>query len=86
MQNILPKLKNKGQKTLKKKPVANNFNVDTTALSRDFNNYLNMRRVFEKSVMPPKIKEPKAEPKEEGGLHNVLDTDLLYRRKKGLDF
>ena len=85
-QNILPKLKNKGQKALKKKPVANNFNVDTTALSRDFNNYLNMRRVFEKSVMPPKIKEPKAEPKEEGGLHNVLDTDLLYRRKKGLDF
>ena len=85
-ENILPRLKNKGQKTLKKKPVANNFNVDTTALSRDFNNYLNMRRVFEKSVMPPKIKEPKAEPKEEGGLHNVLDTDLLYRRKKGLDF
>ena len=34
--------------------------------------------------MPPKIK--KAELKEEGGLHNVLETDLLYRRKKGLDF
>ena len=85
-QNILPRLKNKGQRALKKKPVANNFDVDVTALSGDFNNYLEMRKELEKSVMPPKIKEPKAEPKEEGGLHSVLETDLLYRRKKGLDF
>ena len=85
-ENILPILKNKGQRALKKKPVANNFNVDITALSGDFNNYLELRKEYEKSVMPPKIKEPKAELKEEGGLHSVLETDLLYRRKKGLDF
>jgi len=84
--NIIPRLKAKKTKALKKKSVADNFSVDTTGLSRDFNNYLNIRKEFEKSVMPPKIKEPKAEPKEEGGLHTVLETDLLYRRKKGLDF
>ena len=82
--NIIPRLKAKKTKALKKKSVADNFSVDTTGLSRDFNNYLNIRKEFEKSVMPPKIK--KAEPKEEGGLHTVLETDLLYRRKKGLDF
>jgi len=83
-QNILPKLKNKGQKALKKKPVANNFNVDISGLSKDFNNYLELKKQFEKPVLP-KV-EPKVEPRVEGGLNSILESDLYYRRKKGMDF
>jgi len=81
---ILDRIKIKGQRALKKKPVANNFNVDISGLSKDFNNYLELKKQFEKPVLP-KV-EPKVEPRVEGGLNSILESDLYYRRKKGMDF
>ena len=81
---ILDRIKIKGQRALKKKPVANNFNLDISGLSKDFNNYLELKKQFEKPVLP-KV-EPKVEPRVEGGLNSILESDLYYRRKKGMDF
>ena len=87
---ILERIKIKERRALKKKPVANNFSVDVSAItgnfSRDFNNYLALKKDFEKSVLPKEV-VPKVKPRrEQGGINDVLDTDLFYRRKKGLDF
>jgi len=87
---ILDRIKIKERRALKKKPVANNFSVDVSAItgnfSRDFNNYLALKKDLEKSV-PPKEVVPIVKPRrEQGGINDVLDTDLFYRRKKGLDF
>ena len=65
---------------IKKKPVAENFTVDTTGLSSTFNNYVALKEKQEQ----PKKPEPVKPKNSRGGLEDAVLTDEFYLRMKGI--
>ena len=67
----------------KKKPIplANNFNIDVSGLSKQFNNYIAIKELQNKPLPTP----PKPQPKKSGGgLEDLIQTDEFYLRMKGI--
>ncbi len=84
----LSKLKIKTPDKPKKKVISDNFLIDvsslTSGLSGDLNQYIQLRKEMKNQVLPKETSKPTENPK--GGIVNVLDSDVIFRRKNGLDF